>query len=84
MLPAFPVGRLPRPFPGLRRTACVDHYVTATLDRTPGDAWTLALVPMSAWAVLDALRWGGWRPSRSAVAEDALRRALAEDVVGAA
>jgi hypothetical protein len=57
---------------------------TTAVEPAPGEdraePWTLALVPLASWAVIDAVRWAGRRPSRSAVAEDAIRRAIAEDV----
>jgi hypothetical protein len=55
-----------------------------SVEPAPGDdvgqPWVLALLPLGAWEIIDAVRWAGRRPSRSAVAEDAIRRAIAEDV----
>ncbi|MHB1554591.1 MAG: hypothetical protein ACYCSX_10760 [Acidimicrobiales bacterium] len=41
--------------------------------------WTLALVAPEAWRLVDVLRWARGRPTRSRVAEDLIRRALAVD-----
>ena len=41
--------------------------------------WVLAEVAVVAWLLIDVLRWAGGQPTRSAVAEDLLRRALAID-----
>ncbi len=85
VLRGFPVGRLPRSSPGLRWAAGVEPFVFAAIEPTSSeDRWVLALVPIGAWAILDAVRWAGRRASRSAVAEDALRRALAVDAEAAA
>lgn len=47
------------------------------IDEQPG--WTLALLPADAWRLIDLLRWASNRPTRSEVAENVLRRALALD-----
>jgi hypothetical protein len=41
--------------------------------------WVLAEVQVVGWHLIDVLRWAERRPTRSAVAEDLLRRALAID-----
>jgi hypothetical protein len=47
-----------------------------------GEPWVLALVPLAGWTIIDAVRRAGRRPSRSTVAEDAIRRALSKDAEG--
>lgn len=53
----------------------MEHHV-----ETPEiSGWVLAEVSALAWRLIDVLRWAEDRPTRSVVAEELLRRALAID-----
>jgi hypothetical protein len=50
-----------------------------TFIETPNGGWLVAEMPLLAWAFIDLLRLASGRPTRSVVAEELLRRALAID-----
>lgn len=50
---------------------------------SPEGDWLLALVPLAAWWLLDALRQAEGHRTRSEVADELLRRAIASEGVAA-
>jgi len=83
MAPASPPSPI---FSGRQRRPGVDQTMLvasdppgalATLDDDTDDTgWLLVLVPLPVWSLIDAIRAVEGRPTRSAVANDLLRRAL--------
>ena len=50
------------------------------VETSDAAGWVLAEIQVVAWRLIDVLRGTDGRPTRSAVAEDLLRRAIAVDV----